>query len=283
MNAFGGEQRVVAAGARSADFNPRRKRGAKPRPGDCGTEVSLQDVSPTGELAIGSLVSTRTGADCGGTENSNAWTYSAVGADGSSRTIVSVKEPVRLKVGRFGASCDCDAGARRVELNGDWAMVASISGFTPTGHRLVNLTTGMISDSYSLGARAGLSFVSFDPSGRAAAFHAELVTRKRSNGRRTRGYRFRSLSHPVAGSPATAVRIEADAFSLYCGDRLIGLRHGARSAKLFEYDPLTGASVREAAAVTGSADWEFEGCDAGTGFFSREVRGRLRVLAVRLD
>jgi len=65
---------------------------------DCGTAVALKDVSPSGEVIIGSAVRDRASKQCGSKPNFNRWRYYGVAPDGAQREILSLDAKVR---GRF--------------------------------------------------------------------------------------------------------------------------------------------------------------------------------------
>ena len=289
MSRDGSNPVEVAKGAQSLETFAYRGRKAKPELADCGTAVSLQDVSPSGEVAFGTLVAQRTASECGGTENSNSWNYSALRLDGSTRAITTVKAPVRMKIRRFkrgyAASCRCGTGMRLVALVGDWAMVSQYTrDYEDAGHRIVNLTTGLISDGYSTTSQKGTTSASFDSQGRVAIMNIQrTVGRKRKSGKRKVGRRFKTISYPSPGSTADQIRVTGDPIVRYCGSRLIGLNRSGRGTKLYEYDPFSGMNLGPVAVVAEGGRWGFDDCDEDSGYFSRESRGRLRVLAVRFD
>ncbi|MBI5309604.1 MAG: hypothetical protein HZB14_01045 [Actinobacteria bacterium] len=278
MAADGSGQTVVAIGEmrfpQHNDVEPRRPLGLY----DCGTEVSLSEVTPTGEVIYASVIRNRTGQGCGGTENTNEWTFTGVRPDGTTRLITTAKATVKLRIKRrrgriVGTSCRCDRGWRLIQVRGDWAMIDSGSAYLGKSKpRLLDLITGAMSAPYSVGNLGpnGYSSTSFDHHGRVAVFGVKPVIRRSKKGKRlVVGAKFRMRSYPVPGSTASPVQVSGTPYAFYCGDRLFSTEQPGRALELVEYDPVTGSRIRVLGEMSGRYQWGAVGCTSSHMYVER--------------
>lgn len=250
---------------------------------DCGTKVTVADVSDTGEVVVAASQRERKGKLCSGKRNSNTWRYTGFLPDGTSRYLFSVDTKIHFTrvLRRQGKglytreSGDSDHGLREVVARGDHMLIQHFlrTNVLPFSFAQENLTTGVISiynvdwtGPAKIGDAAGSDNVSMDSQGRIALGFDHFAEARVGHKRKTI-YEDGLSVFPVAGDPTSRVTARLGrGFSLtqFCGDKLVALTavpHNENAVDLRVLDPATGNVLRDIGSFRFTEFYEDAFCD----------------------
>lgn len=247
LNRDGSNMQIVATGKLQGDGSldfPVRRGGAVMT--DCGSEVTLEDVSGDGVLVYGVVRKTRASKSCGRQAVLNDWHYFAMSPTGETREVYAAQAVpwAKAKRGRRGgwsARCSCDAGEVDIQMSGTWLKIDAFRA----GVTVRDMATGATSLPFPMRFGTNLipSLGSVGTLGQFATLDTN-VQRRRIGRRRHVTVRVDGYLFPNPADVSRRVNL-GPRVPMFCGSRLFALRSGRGGVSILEeLDPLLGTPSR---------------------------------------